>query len=265
MRTPSPRPYQYHFSELMPSMYDAAGRRRKAETMLRVLADALGDTRRLRLLDVGASTGIIAEFLSHHFAQVVAGDIDRAAIEHAGRSFSRPNLQFLLGDSMLLPFAEASFDVVVCAQVYEHVPDPRRMIAEIRRVLRPGGACYFAAGNRIHLIEPHYSLPLLSLLPRPLAHHYLRLCGKGQTYHEQFYSYWGLMALTRGFARQDYTLKVIAEPERYRTAYMVGSEARRRAAAWVARHAYWAMPGYIWLLRKPAGVDPGPQPCKALR
>lgn len=245
------RHYQYDFSKLMPSMYDVAGRRRKAETMLRVLEDALGDTRGLRLLDVGASTGIITEFLSHHFAWVVGADIDRAAIEHAGRSFSRPNLQFLLGDSMLLPFEKASFDVVVCAQVYEHVPDPSRMMAEIRRVLSPGGACYFAAGNRIHLIEPHYSLPLLSLLPRPLAHRYLRLCRRGSSYHEQFFSYWGLRALTRGFARQDYTLKVIDEPERYRTDYMVGSGTRRRVAALVARHAYWAMPGYIWLLRKP--------------
>src|SRR5512137_2955093 len=95
-----PRSYQHNFSELMPSMYDVAGRRRKAETMLRVLADALGDTRRLRLLDVGASPGTIAEFPSPPFAQVVGADLDRAATEHAGRSFSRPNLQFLLGDSM---------------------------------------------------------------------------------------------------------------------------------------------------------------------
>jgi 2-polyprenyl-3-methyl-5-hydroxy-6-metoxy-1,4-benzoquinol methylase len=92
------RHYQRNFSELMPSMYDATGRRRKAKTMLRVLEDALGDTIGLRLLDVGASTGIIAEFLSYHFARVFGVDIDRAAIEHAGRSFSRPNLQFLLGD-----------------------------------------------------------------------------------------------------------------------------------------------------------------------
>jgi hypothetical protein len=125
------------------------------------------------------------------------------------------------------------------------------MMAEIQRVLRPGGACYFAAGNRLNPIEPHYALPFLSLLPRPLAHRYLRLSRKGYSYHEQFFSYWGLRTLTRGFARQDYTLKVIQDPERYRTAYMVGSGARRRVAVWVARHAYWAMPGYIWLLRKP--------------
>lgn len=248
---PYPRPYQYHFSELMPSMYDEAGRQAKADTMLRVLEDAIGDTRGLRLLDVGASTGIIPEFLSHHFAEAVGADIDREAIEHARRCFRRSNLHFLLGDSMDLSFADNSFDVVVCAQVYEHVPDPRRMMSEIRRVLRPGGACYFAAGNRINLIEPHYSLPLLSLLPRPLAHRYMQLCRKGRTYHEQFYSYWGLKALTHRFIREDYTRKVIEEPERYNTGYLVGSGVKRRAATWIAQYAYWAMPGYIWLLRKP--------------
>jgi len=232
-------------------MYDADGRRRKAETMLRVLEDGLGGTRGMRLLDIGASTGIIAEFLSHHFAEVVGADLDRAAIEHARRSFRRPNLHFVLGDSMGLPFQGGGFDVVICAQVYEHVPDPRRMMLEIRRVLRRGGVCYFAGGNRLNVVEPHYSLPFLSLLPRPLAHRYMRLCRKGRNYHEQFYSYPGLKQLTGGFARQDYTRKIIDDPERFCVSYMVGNGTRRVLARWVARHAYWAMPGYIWLLRKP--------------
>ena len=46
---------------------------------------------------------------------------------------------------------------------------------EIHRMLKPGGVCYFSAGNRITLIEAHHKLPLLSVIPKKLAHYYLRI------------------------------------------------------------------------------------------
>lgn len=42
-------------------------------------------------------------------------------------------------DAALLPFAPAAFDAVLCAELLEHVPDPRPVLAQVRRVLRPGG------------------------------------------------------------------------------------------------------------------------------
>jgi hypothetical protein len=49
------------------------------------------------------------------------------------------------------------------------------------------------------------------------------------------------------------SLKIIANPERYGTSYMLGSGAKRQPAEWLGRHAYWALPGYIWVLRKETG------------
>ena len=98
---------------------------------------------------------------------------------------------------MNLPFGDESFDIVICSHVYEHVPDPERMFDQIHRVLKPGGVCYFSAGNRLMWNEPHYDLPLLSVLPRPLAHLYIRLAGKADRYHEKHLTYWGTQA-TRG-------------------------------------------------------------------
>lgn len=246
------RGYQYGFSKNSPYVYDSDNRERKARTMLAVLADffstPLAD---LSLLNVGGSAGVIDNFLADHFKRVVGTDIDDDAIEHAQRTFRKPNLEFKIADALKLPFADGSFDVVICSHVYEHVPDPYVMFDEIHRVLRPGGACYFSAGNRLMWNEPHYNLPLLSVVPRPLAHLYIRMAGKADYYHEKHLSYWGLKKLVARFRRTDYTLRLIEEAGTFHTDYMLPSGSfKSRVAAGLATHALWAFPGYIWVLEK---------------
>jgi ubiquinone/menaquinone biosynthesis C-methylase UbiE len=178
-------------------------------------------------------------------------DIDREAIASARRSFVRPNLGFAVADGLALPFGDAAFDVVLCAHVYEHVPDPRRLLTEIRRVLKPGGVCYFAAGNRFQPMEPHYRLPLLSVVPKFLAHLYLRVLGRGRHYYETHLSYWQLRRLVSGFVVDDCTARMIEAPGRYAMEYLLppGSLKAALARAFV-RFAYPFVPTYIWLLRR---------------
>ena len=157
------------------------------------------------LLDVGASTGTIAASLAEHVRTVIGLDIDAHAIAAARERWARPNCAFRLGDAMHLDLADASVDVVLCAHVYEHVPDPQRMMREIARVLKPGGWCYFTAGNRLAIMEPHYRLPFLSIVPKWLAHRYLRLAGRGTHYYEEHLGWWGLRRLVADFRCVDYT------------------------------------------------------------
>ena len=246
------RGYQYGFSENSPYVFDQENRERKARTMAAVLADTLSDDlAEYEVLNVGGSAGSIDNFLATYFKRVVGTDIDEAAIAHARESFSRDNLHFEVADAMDLPYEDASFDVVVCSHVYEHVPDPIVMFREIHRVLRPGGVCYFSAGNRLMWNEPHYDLPLLAAVPRPLAHIYIRLAGKADYYHEKHLTYWGLVRLTRHFKRVDYTRRLVLEPENFHTSYMLPpGSLKARVAALMVRWFYWAFPGYIWILRK---------------
>jgi SAM-dependent methyltransferase len=84
-----------------------------------------------------------------------------------------------------VPFGDASFDVVISNHVIEHVGDRSeqlRHLRELRRVLRPGGWAYLAMPNRWRVVEPHFKLPLLSWLPRPLRSGYVRLAGRGERY-----------------------------------------------------------------------------------
>lgn len=248
------RGYQYGFSSTGTAMYDVRGREKKARTMVAVLEDFLGRDRlqSLSLLNVGGSAGIIDNYLADHFAEVIGLDIDAPAVAYAQANFTKANLSFVVGDALNLQYGDQSFDVVISSHVYEHVPDAGRMLAELYRVLKPGGVCYFAAGNRIMWNEPHYNLKLLSVMPRWLAHHYIRAAGKAPFYHEKHYTYWGLRKLVGKFAVHDYTAKVIAEPQRFGTDYMIRPGSwQARCAALVANHLTWLCPGYIWVLQKP--------------
>ena len=246
------RGYQYGFSKSSPYVYDTENRERKAKTMVAVLEDFLpGPLDTYDVLNVGGSAGAIDNYLADRFRRVVGTDIDDEAIRHARAAFVKDNLEFEVADALNLPFADESFDVVVCSHVYEHVPDPVRMFAEIHRVLRPGGVCYFSAGNRLMWNEPHYNLPLLSVVPRPLAHVYIRLAGKADFYHEKHLSYWGLKRLVAAFRRSDYTVRLIDEAKRFHTEYMLPpGSLKTRLARLISRWAYWACPGYIWILQK---------------
>lgn len=247
------RGYQHGYADINPGMYDADGRRRKAETMLAVLREQLGDALgRARVLNLGCSAGLIDEAIAPHVGSTLGVDIDDKAVAAAIARGGPPNGRFMVGDAMALALDDASFDVVICSQVYEHVPDPTRMMAEIRRVLSPGGICYFAATSRWSVVEMHYKLPFLSWLPPWLADAYLRLTGRGTRYYERHLGVAGLRRLVAGFEVQDMTPRILDDPSRYGAAYMFRSRIALYGAKLLLRHAYGLFPGFVWILRKPA-------------
>lgn len=233
-------------------MYDIEMRRQKANKMLAVLEDYyIEGISKLEVLDIGCSTGIIANELSKKFTKVSGIDIDEAAVNYAKETYQNDNLNFSVQDSMNLKFSDQSFDVITCAHVYEHVPESNQLFSEIYRILKPEGICYFAAGNRLSLIEAHYKVPLLSIIPKPLAHIYLRMLKKGEFYYENHLTLWGLRKLVSQFEIKDYTLKVLKNPQKYYATEMVKQESlKQKLAISMLDIAYWLCPTYIWLLRK---------------
>lgn len=233
---------------------DRASRERKAKKVLAILEDSFGALESLSLLDIGCSTGFMSRQYAGSFKNVVAVDVDAPAVQFAARHNATDNLSYLEMDSQRLAFADASFDAVSCTHIYEHVPDPGALIWEIYRVLKPGGVCFFTAGNRFSLMEPHYRLPLLSVIPKPLAHLYLKLLGRGNHYYETHLSYWGLKQLVKAFVINDYTMDVVKQPLKYYAEDMIvpGSLKQVFVLAFL-RCAYWLCPTYLWVLRKSPG------------
>src|SRR5882672_7258076 len=93
-----------------------------------------------RILDLGCGTGIVARVLRERLggaASIVGLDMNPAMIEKA-RSIA-PELDWREGNVMALPFADGSFDVVLCQDMLSFVPDRLAALREVRRVLSLGG------------------------------------------------------------------------------------------------------------------------------
>lgn len=102
-----------------------------------------------RVLDLGCGEGRHVHGLYMLGGLQIDGiDLDEAALRKAEdglRSLPPPPadrkgaIRFSIGDATALDFAENTFDAVICSEVLEHLPDYHAAIAEIRRVLKPGG------------------------------------------------------------------------------------------------------------------------------
>lgn len=146
-------------------------RDRKAAAILRTLRKVCGgDVVRGRWLDVGCGSGGIARALADHVDEVDGIDPERWG-RWADYQNDRANLRFSVGecDGSAIPLSHRAYDVVVCNQVYEHVRDPSRLIANIHGVLADTGVCYFAGPNLLWPIEPHVHWPFVHWLPRSFA------------------------------------------------------------------------------------------------
>ncbi len=101
-----------------------------------------------RVLDAGCGVGYGSELLSAAGAAQVTGvDISATAVEQS-RKRGTENVSFHVADIAELPFADGSFDVVVCFETIEHVPDQDLVLDELRRVLAPGGLLAISSPNR---------------------------------------------------------------------------------------------------------------------
>jgi len=245
------RGYQLHLSRGDFVLKDIKGPTQKFEKILSVLQDFHPGTQSLNCLDIGCSSGIITSLLGNHFQMSIGMDIDQEAIEYAQNHSSSPRAQFLIADSMALPFHNNSMDVIVCNHIYEHVPQAKQMMDEVYRVLKEDGLCYFSAGNKYMIIEGHYRLPFLSWLPKPFAHLYLNLAGKGEFYYEQHLSFGGLKKLVGKFRIYNYTLSIIRNPKKFFATDIFDTQTfLYRWIRWVAPYLYPWIPTYIWILTK---------------
>jgi 2-polyprenyl-6-hydroxyphenyl methylase / 3-demethylubiquinone-9 3-methyltransferase len=118
-----------------------------------VLTDLHLDPAGKRVLDLGCGGGLLAEEFARLGCRVVGIDPSRpsiaAATAHA--QASGLGIEYGVAAGERLPFAPASFEVVLCCDVLEHVADVDRVLAETARVLAEGGLYFYETINRTRL------------------------------------------------------------------------------------------------------------------
>ena len=137
-----------------------------------------------RLLDAGAGECQYKKYCEHlnYVAQDVAvyDASDAAGLQNEGWDFSQIDI---VSDICSIPEQDHSFDVVLCTEVFEHLPDPVRALEELVRLLRPGGILittapfwslthqapfHFATGFNRYFYEHHYDrlgLEIIDMVP----------------------------------------------------------------------------------------------------
>lgn len=102
------------------------------------------------VLDLGCAGGFMAEAMARRGANVTGIDPAREAIEAARQHARASDLRigYDVGVGEALPYDPLAFDAVVCVDVLEHVADLTRVLAEVARVLRPGGLFLYDTINR---------------------------------------------------------------------------------------------------------------------
>ncbi|MBI3212287.1 MAG: class I SAM-dependent methyltransferase [Mycobacterium sp.] len=118
--------------------------------MLTVDFDRLGVGPGTKMIDVGAGAGRHSFEAYRRGADIIAFDMDAAelanvatmfeAMAQAGEVPESARAQAVVGNALELPYPDATFDVVIASEILEHVPEDEAAIAELIRVLKPGGS-----------------------------------------------------------------------------------------------------------------------------
>ena len=132
------------------------------------------------VVDVGCGGGILTEALAAAGARVTGIDLGRAALAAAEAHRRETSLDITyrrIDAESLADQSPASFEVVVCMELLEHVPDPSSIVQACARLVKPGGHLFFATLNRT---------PLARLLAIIVAERVLRIVPNGTHQYDRF-------------------------------------------------------------------------------
>lgn len=116
------------------------------------------------LLDVACGEGVITREIKKRFgaADVYGIDYSLSAIERAARLSGE--IEYAVGDAYRLPYTPEFFNVAILNNIWEHVPDPLRLLEGIKRVLKPGGYVIISTPSRYrfrNMVRVCFGLPVV--------------------------------------------------------------------------------------------------------
>ena len=149
--TPSGTPGEIYEAHMVPAIFS-----RWAPVLLEHAGVRAGD----RVLDVACGTGAVTRLLADRVGprgRVVGLDFNPVMLA-AARAITRPNLEWVEGSAQAIPLPDAAFDLVVCQQGLQFFPDKARALAEMHRVLAPGGRLGLAVWRSVEYHAGYHAL-----------------------------------------------------------------------------------------------------------
>jgi 2-polyprenyl-3-methyl-5-hydroxy-6-metoxy-1,4-benzoquinol methylase len=195
-------------------VWGAKDRDRKAYAILKTVSHYITTTLETTdWLDIGCGSGGIAAAIAPS-VQSITGVDPESWLRWDEFQKTHTNLTFINQSIESLSMNDNSMDIIVCNQVYEHVPDPQYLIEEIYRILKPGGFCYFAGPNLLFPIEPHVFWPIVHWLPRTFAVKLMRNFGSNGVLDAYSKDFWTLRKWLNEFKIINALPYMIKNPEK---------------------------------------------------
>ena len=123
--------------------------KRRVECTLELVQQAAEQIRGItRVLDLGCGQGHITSKIRETFprAKIAGLDYSISAIAYANKKF--PGIDFIVASAYQCPYRPSYFDIVVCNNLWEHVPDPLLLLGKISRVMKPHGFLIISTPSR---------------------------------------------------------------------------------------------------------------------
>ncbi len=208
-----------------PFVLNVEDRLQIASQILHVLRNHLGKSEfaNFKVLDIGCSGGIMANFFAESFKQITGIDSDSFAVYKARKNFKKKNLKFYVMNAEETNFKDNSFDLLICNQVYQCVDKPEKLLEEIFRILKPGGICFFSGTNKLWYFSNKHLI------------------------------FWQLKSLVKKFLVYPYTAKVLYQPGKYGFKKLEPFEKITN----ILPESFWQIlepfsQNFIWILEKPS-------------
>jgi ubiquinone/menaquinone biosynthesis C-methylase UbiE len=124
--------------------------------MYRLMGNAL--TKEMNALEIATGTGLISINTARYVHSIHATDFSPKMIDAAKKKDAPPNVFFSVEDGTALSFADRTFDAVIISNALHIMPNPQKVLAEVKRVLRPSGLLIAPTFSHGHLRDSTWKL-----------------------------------------------------------------------------------------------------------
>lgn len=126
------------------------------QQMYRMIAEVLNND--MRVLEIATGTGLITTNIAPFAGSIEATDFSPKMIETACKKEHSGNVHFSVEDATALSFSENTFDAVIISNALHIMPNPKGVLAEIKRVLKPCGLLIAPTFSHGHISDSSWSL-----------------------------------------------------------------------------------------------------------